>query len=229
VPQIQSFSAISQTTTNFSRRLTPDCWISLRLSRRWSLHKVNAHRSKPHLCYNRLLVCQCVLISGTHLEPMVIFLLFPDNCRFIDVGRPIWWGDGSVVYNCCWASPAQSFSGQKSCRTHNHISLSQTGTSLDLEGQVPISIYPRSRVAQLYLRHWIFFSPPLTTCKATVEVFHIPPHGIGPERCQSPRHITTDVQLASRPAGQTVLVSGTHQGHKARFLLMSYSCERMDL
>jgi hypothetical protein len=30
---------------------------------------------------------------------------------FIEVGRPLWWEDGSVLYNCCWSSPAQSFSG----------------------------------------------------------------------------------------------------------------------
>jgi hypothetical protein len=30
---------------------------------------------------------------------------------FVDVGRSLWREDGSVVYNCCWPSPAQSFSG----------------------------------------------------------------------------------------------------------------------
>jgi hypothetical protein len=28
----------------------------------------------------------------------------------VDVGRSLWREDGSVVYNCCWPSPAQSFS-----------------------------------------------------------------------------------------------------------------------
>jgi hypothetical protein len=28
--------------------------------------------------------------------------------RFVDVGRSLWREDGSVVYNCCWPSPAQS-------------------------------------------------------------------------------------------------------------------------
>jgi hypothetical protein len=31
--------------------------------------------------------------------------------RFVDVGRSLWREDGSVVYNCCWSSPAQSFLG----------------------------------------------------------------------------------------------------------------------
>jgi hypothetical protein len=32
-------------------------------------------------------------------------------CGFVDLGRPLWREDGSVVYNCCWPSAAQSFSG----------------------------------------------------------------------------------------------------------------------
>jgi hypothetical protein len=34
-----------------------------------------------------------------------------DICRFVDMGRFLWRKDGSVIYNCCWLSPAQSFSG----------------------------------------------------------------------------------------------------------------------
>jgi hypothetical protein len=34
-----------------------------------------------------------------------------DSCGFVDLGRPFWREDGSVVYNCCWPSPSQSFSG----------------------------------------------------------------------------------------------------------------------
>jgi hypothetical protein len=38
-------------------------------------------------------------------------LLLSDSCEFVDVGRALWREDGSVVYNCCRSSPAQSFSG----------------------------------------------------------------------------------------------------------------------
>jgi hypothetical protein len=41
-----------------------------------------------------------------HLGPMTRFLLLPDNFGFVDVGRPLWREDGSVVYKCCWTSPA---------------------------------------------------------------------------------------------------------------------------
>jgi hypothetical protein len=54
-----------------------------------------------------------------------------------------------VVYNCCWSSPAQSFSGS-SRGTRGHILLSQIRDSSNLEGQVPVFISPRNRVAQLY-------------------------------------------------------------------------------
>jgi hypothetical protein len=55
--------------------------------------------------------------------------------------------------------------------THNHILLSQIRDSPNLEGQVPVFISPRDRVAQLYPRHWVSFSSPPTTRRATVEVF----------------------------------------------------------
>jgi hypothetical protein len=38
-------------------------------------------------------------------------LLLSDSCGFVDLGHPVWQEDGSVVYNSCWPSPAQSFSG----------------------------------------------------------------------------------------------------------------------
>jgi hypothetical protein len=60
------------------------------------------------LCYDRWSVSQSV---STHLGLMTRFLIPYDSCRFVDVGRFLWWEDGSVVYNCCWPSLVQSFSG----------------------------------------------------------------------------------------------------------------------
>jgi hypothetical protein len=37
-----------------------------------------------------------------------IFLL-SDSCGFVYAVRPLWREDGSVVYNCCYPSPAQSY------------------------------------------------------------------------------------------------------------------------
>jgi hypothetical protein len=44
--------------------------------------------------------------SGTH-DQIFITLWQLRSCF---CGRPLWQEDGSVVYNCCWSSPAQSFS-----------------------------------------------------------------------------------------------------------------------
>jgi hypothetical protein len=44
------------------------------------------------------------------------------------------------------------FLGSESRGTHNHILLSQIRDCPNLESQVPIFIFPRNRVAQLYTR-----------------------------------------------------------------------------
>jgi hypothetical protein len=44
------------------------------------------------------------------LGPKTNFLLLSDSCGFVDMGLTIWRGDWSIVYNCYWSSPAQSFS-----------------------------------------------------------------------------------------------------------------------
>jgi hypothetical protein len=71
-----------------------------------------------------------------------------DSCGFIDVGCSLWGEDVSIVYNNCWPSPTQSFSGSESRGTHDHILLSQIRDSTDMEGKIPVFISPR--VTQLY-------------------------------------------------------------------------------
>jgi hypothetical protein len=53
--------------------------------------------------------------------------------------------------------------------THDYILLSQIRDSPNLEGQVPVFISPKNRVASP--RHWVSFSLPPTTRRATVKVF----------------------------------------------------------
>jgi hypothetical protein len=43
------------------------------------------------------------------LRPDLYYLY--DSCGFVDLERPLWREDGSVLDNCCWPSPVQSFSG----------------------------------------------------------------------------------------------------------------------
>jgi hypothetical protein len=63
---------------------------------------------KSKLCYELRSV---VLVPITHLGPKTRFLLLSDSCGFVNVGRPLWREERSVVYNSYWTSPAQSFSG----------------------------------------------------------------------------------------------------------------------
>jgi hypothetical protein len=66
------------------------------------------------------------LVSGSHLELMTRFFSSIGNLGFIDVWRPLWREDGSIIYscNCFWALPEQALSGPSPRRTHDHILLS---------------------------------------------------------------------------------------------------------
>jgi hypothetical protein len=70
-----------------------------------------------------------------HLGHKARFLLLSDSCAFVDVGRPLWWKDGSVVYNCCWPSPAQSFSGP------SHVELATVFHCLRFETSLFVASY----------------------------------------------------------------------------------------
>jgi hypothetical protein len=58
------------------------------------------------LCYDRRSASQSVLEWSTHMGLKIRFLLLSDSRGFVDVGRSLWREDRSVVYNCCWSSPA---------------------------------------------------------------------------------------------------------------------------
>jgi hypothetical protein len=73
--------------------------------------------SSRALNYDRRFFGQSVLVSSTHLGLTTTLLLLSDSCGFVHVGRSLWGGNGSVVYNCCWSSPAQSFLGHESLGT----------------------------------------------------------------------------------------------------------------
>jgi hypothetical protein len=68
----------------------------------------------------------------------------------------------------------------ESRETLDHILLSQIRNFPNLEGQVPVFISPRNRMAQLYPHSPVPFSSPPTPDRATVEVFDPapPPHGL---------------------------------------------------
>jgi hypothetical protein len=69
--------------------------------------QLNSVKSKSKLRYDRRSVGNSLKVSTPSGAPGQIFLLL-DSYGFVDMRRE----DRSVVYNCCWSSPAQLLSGQ---------------------------------------------------------------------------------------------------------------------
>jgi hypothetical protein len=97
---------------------TLNFWILLRLNHwthEWTLLNWTIESSwiecSGVLYYDRRSVRQSVLEYSTHLGHRTRILLLSDSWWFVDVGRPLWREDWSVVYNSCWPSPVQTFSG----------------------------------------------------------------------------------------------------------------------
>jgi hypothetical protein len=116
-------------------------------------------------------VGQSVLVSITHLGLTTRFLLLSDSCGFVDVGRFLWRENVSAVYNCCWSSPARSFMVQSPSalvtifyclRFEIRPTWVSTSQYLYTLGTGWPSYTPR---------HWVPFSSPPATRRATVEVF----------------------------------------------------------
>jgi hypothetical protein len=106
--------------------------------------------------------------AGTHVGPTINFsfsLKFSlDSYGFVILKRSFWREDGSVIHSCCWSSPAQSRG------TQNQFCCPKSRNSPNLEGQVPVFIFSRNRVAQIYPRALGSLLSPLTTRRAR-------PHG----------------------------------------------------
>jgi hypothetical protein len=85
------------------------------------------------------------------LRSITKFLSLSDSFGFVDVGCPLWQESGSVVYNCCWALPTQSFSNRSPVRLITIFYCLKFEITSNLEGQVPVFTSPRNRVTP---RHW---------------------------------------------------------------------------
>jgi hypothetical protein len=102
-----------------------------------------------NLFYDLRSVGQSFLVSSTHLGPKTRFLLLSDSCWFVDVRRPLWREVGSVIYSCCWFSPAQSFPDPGSAGLMN-IFYSLRFETAQPVGLGTLIISPRNLVAELY-------------------------------------------------------------------------------
>jgi hypothetical protein len=112
---------------------------------------------KLKLIYDRQSVGQSVMVSGAHLGPLTNFsfaMRFSvDSCGFVVFVAPSL-TRGRVcnsLLNCFWALPEQSLLSRSPVEL-TAIFYCLVWDSPNLEGQVPVFISPRNRVAQLYPR-----------------------------------------------------------------------------
>jgi hypothetical protein len=130
----------------------------------------NVDWPKSKLCYNRWPVSQSVLVSSIHLGKR------PDFYYCQTVNGLLKWGALFAARTglsfTTAAGPHQcSHSWGQVLHTYDHILLSEDQDSHNLEGQVPVFISPRNRLAQLYPQALgSLLSPPMTR-RATVEAF----------------------------------------------------------
>jgi hypothetical protein len=127
--------------------------------------------SESKACYDRRPVAQSILVSSPHLKPKIWFLLLSGSCWFFDVGRALWREGGSVVYNCCRSSPAQSFLGPSSAGLVTIFYCLRLETPPTWRTRYPYLYPPGTGWPSYTPRHWVPFSSPPTTRRAMVEVF----------------------------------------------------------
>jgi hypothetical protein len=102
---------------------------------------------------DRRSVGHSVLVSSSHLEIMTGFFSSVLQLWVSWCWAPLWREDGSVIYSyhCLWAMPEQSLSGPSPAELKT-LFYCLIWDSPNLEGQVPVFISPRNRVAQVYPR-----------------------------------------------------------------------------
>jgi hypothetical protein len=107
-----------------------------------------------------------VMLWPTASQPVCLGVRHPSGAQdqvFITVrqlqvcwcGCPLWWEDRSVVYNCCWPLPAQSFSGPSSAELMTVFCCLRLKTPPTWRARSPY-LYPPGRGRPSYTpRHWV--------------------------------------------------------------------------
>jgi hypothetical protein len=106
-----------------------------------------------------------------HLGPETRFLLLSDSCGFVDVGRPLWRQDGSVVCNCCWPSSTQSFFCPSPAGLMTTFYYLRFETPPNWRTRSPYLYPPDTEWPSYTPRRWVTCSSPPTSRRVTVEVF----------------------------------------------------------
>jgi hypothetical protein len=91
-----------------------------------------------------------VLVSCAHLGLRTRYLLLSVICGFVDVGRSLSDERTGLPFTIAAGLASAVILGSESRGTRDNILLPQIRDSPNLEGQVPVFITPRNRVAQLY-------------------------------------------------------------------------------
>jgi hypothetical protein len=152
VPKLSPcFSHSSSRLTNYEH-LHSHCRLNLSSPFKKAVSSQTEQNScaKSKLYYDRRSVDLSILVSDTHLGLAIkfcppFFNYFLDSYGFDHVGRPLWREVGSVVFSCCWASPAQSFSGLSPAGLKTVFYCPNFLDSPNLEGQVPVFISPQNQ------------------------------------------------------------------------------------
>jgi hypothetical protein len=97
---------------------------------------------KSKLYYDRWSFGQSLVVSDTHLGPMIRFLLLSDCCRFVDVGALSLAREWVCSLQCVLVLASAVILGSESRGTHNHSLLIYMRDSPNLWGQVPVFIIP---------------------------------------------------------------------------------------
>jgi hypothetical protein len=87
------------------------------------------------------------------------------------VWRPLCREDGSVVYNCCCSSPAQSFSGPSPTALMTIFYCLRFEIPSTWRVRSPYLYPPGTAWTSYTPRHWVPSSSPTTSRRATVQVF----------------------------------------------------------
>jgi hypothetical protein len=170
-------------------------------------------------------ICHCVGLTSGACDQIFVFL--SNNCRFLNVGRPLWREGGSVIYSysCFWALPEQSLSGPSPAELTT-ISYSLKWDSPNLEGQV-LYLYPPGQGGPVILQSTGFHSHPfLRLAGIWWRYFNPPPHGSGVQSSK----LFYDWQPVSMSKSkllydwQYLLVSSTLVGLANRYYFLSECC-----
>jgi hypothetical protein len=129
-------------------------------------------------------------MSSTHLRPQLDFYYCQTVLGLLIQNTLSDDREGSVVYNCCWSSPAQSFSGLSPAGLMIISYCLRFETSPTWRARSPYLYPPGTGWPSYTPQHWVPFSSPPTTQRAMVGLFELASTQ-GPTDYQSQSYFTS--------------------------------------